>query len=282
MKVSQTDQARFEIEKARLENKAVPFAVATVVRTVDSTSAIPGGKALLDGEGNILEGWVGGGCARGAIGRAAREVIASGQPQLVSVQPQELLDVKGVTPGEERNGVHFARNGCPSNGTVDIFIEAVLPMQELVICGASPVAQALAHLIGRFDYNLTLCAQPGAKVADDLVVQAHEGFNFTAQNTQPAYVVVATQGSGDLPALEAALKSGARYIAFVGSRKKFAVLSAKLLNERGFTQEHVARVRSPAGMNLNAITPDEIALSILAQIVSVRRAPAATADTLDE
>ena len=105
-----------------------PFVFATIVRTAGATSARPGAKALIGADGTILHGFLGGGCTRGAVKRAALVAIESGEPQLVSVAPEDLLTEMGVAPGAAAGGVTYARNGCPSRGTIDIFIEPCLPM----------------------------------------------------------------------------------------------------------------------------------------------------------
>ncbi|WP_223421599.1 XdhC family protein [Tateyamaria pelophila] len=247
-----------------LKAKGVPFAMATVVRTVDATSARPGGKALLDRDGKILLGWVGGGCARGAVGKAARDAISSGDPQLISLRPQELLETEGVAVGEVRDGVRFARNGCPSKGTMDVFVEPVLPLPEMVICGTGLVAMALASLATRFDFKVAVHAAEGIETDADVT----RGFDFDTSG----FVVVATQGQGDQNALRAAVSTDCSYVSFVGSRKKFKTLAARLVAENADLEPALRTVHAPAGLDINAITPDEIALSILAQITRLRRA----------
>lgn len=271
MTLSARSQTRLneEIERLRLEGQV--FAVATVVRTVDATSAKPGAKALILADGTLAQGWVGGGCARAAVAKAALEAMRAGAPQFVSLRPEELLDAEGVHPGEERAGVRFARNGCPSKGSMDIFVEPVLPLPRLVICGNGPVALALADLAGRFDFFRMLCA-PGQVNGPLPDVEAlSDSFAFDTAPGVQRFVVVATQGKGDEAALRAAIASGAEYIAFVGSRRKFAALAGKLRAD-GLEAGVLAKVHAPAGLHIHAITPDEIALSILAQIVAERRA----------
>src|SRR5262245_33006681 len=114
-----------------------PFALATVVRTVAATAAKAGAKAVILPDGTISEGWIGGGCARAAVLKAARAAILDGKARLVSVQPPDALQDQGVAAGEERAGVQFANNMCPSQGTMDIFVEPVLPRPQLIVCGAS-------------------------------------------------------------------------------------------------------------------------------------------------
>jgi len=114
------------------------------VRTVAATAAKAGAKAVILPDGTISEGWIGGGCARAAVLKAAKDALADGQSRLVSVQPPDLLDQQGHASGEEQGGVRFAKNMCPSQGTMDIFVEPVLPRSQIIICGSSPVAVAVA------------------------------------------------------------------------------------------------------------------------------------------
>ncbi|KPQ06340.1 MAG: xanthine dehydrogenase accessory factor [Rhodobacteraceae bacterium HLUCCA12] len=271
MTLSMKSQTRLSQEIERLRHDGRTFAVATIVRTVDATSAKPGAKALILADGTLAEGWVGGGCARAAVSKAALEAMNSGAPQFVSLRPEDLLDAEGVRPGEERDGIRFARNGCPSRGSMDIFIEPVLPLPRLVICGGGPVALALADLGGRFDFHRMLCIPGPAPEPMPEVETLSDSFALDTAPGAQRFVVVATQGKGDEAALRAALASGADFIAFVGSRRKFAALAAKLRNGR-IDPAALERVRAPAGLHIHAITPDEIALSILAQIVAERRA----------
>ena len=254
-----------------LKSKGVPFAMATVVRTVNATSAKPGGKALLDLDGKILMGWIGGGCARGAVGKAAREAIKTGEPQFISLRPQELLETEGLVAGEIRDGVRFSRNGCPSKGTMDVFVEPVLPLPELVICGTGLVALALADLGARFDFKVMVHAVEAVESHADVT----QGFDFETHD----FVVVATQGQGDKDALRAAVSKDRRYVSFVGSSKKFDTLAAKLISENPDMERSLAQVKAPAGLDINAITPDEIAMSILAEITQLRRANLTAKDT---
>lgn len=232
-----------------LRDQDEPFAFATIVRTAGSTAAKPGAKALLSADGTIVQGWLGGGCTRGAVKRATVQALKSGAPQLVSVAPEDLLAEKGVSPGDEIDGTRFARNGCPSRGTVDIFIEPCLPTPQLVVIGASPVAQSLCALAPQFHWSVATTPAP------------------QRQN----FFVVATQGQGDLDALKGALETKPGYVAFVGSRRKYASLAEKLY-AAGIEKSVVDGVQAPAGLDLGAVTPEEIALSILAQLVKVRRA----------
>jgi xanthine dehydrogenase accessory factor len=247
-----------------------PFALATVVRTVAATAAKAGAKAVILPDGTITEGWIGGGCARAAVLKAAREALADGKARLVSVQPPDALQDQGVAAGEERAGVRFATNMCPSQGTMDVFVEPVLPHPQIVVCGSSPVAVAIADLARRFGFAVTVCAPATEQASFAAADRRIEGYALPVDEAGARFVVVSTQGRGDEAALQAALSVEADYVAFVGSRKKAEVLKAKLA-EHGVAPERLAKIKAPAGLDLGAITPDEIALSILAEIVSIRR-----------
>ena len=249
-----SDPLSAEVDALRERGEA--FAVATVIRTLGATAAKPGAKALLSADGTILQGWIGGGCVRGALARSVVSAIASGSPELVSLQPSDVLDEKGLSAGTVEDGVVIARNGCPSKGSMDIFVEPSLPLPELCVLGDSPVAQALSALAPQFQWRVSRCA------VDQPITEPAAGGR--------RMVVVATQGLGDLDGLATALASQAEFVAFVGSRRKFQALREPLL-ENGLAAAAIDSVQAPAGVAIDAVTPDEIALSILAQLTQQRR-----------
>lgn len=251
MKMAPPDMDALDDTRRQMRDAGTPHAVATVVRTIDATSAKAGAKAIVSAEGAILEGWVGGGCARGAIGRAAKKAIERNEPVLVALRPDHRLAAEGIEPCEIRDGMVYERNGCASKGSLDIYVEPFVPAPELVILGDGPVAHALSALARSFDF----------RVAGDLP---------DGPDLHDLYVVVATQGRGDAAALGRALACGARFTAFVGSARKSATLKDTLA-AKGADPETLARLVAPAGLYIGATTPAEIALSILAQIVQVRR-----------
>jgi len=255
---------------AQMKAAEQAFVLATVVRTVSVTAAKAGAKAIIRPDGTIVAGWIGGGCAKGAVLKAAREALADGEPRMVSVQPENLLAELGVKPGETRGGVRFASNMCPSKGTMDIFVEPVLPHPSLVILGASPVALSLAAQARTLGYHVTL-AVPAADLA--AAPDAHvvvDGFMPRYLNEARRFVVVSTQGKGDEAALKSAVAIDAAYHAFVGSRRKMESLRGKLIAD-GVDAAAIDRIKAPAGLDLGAITPEEIAMSILAEITRERR-----------
>lgn len=250
---------------AREQGDNQPYVVATVVRTEDSTAGRPGDKAIIRADGTVV-GWVGGGCALAAVKKAAAAALQDGRPRLIIVKPKDML--AGEKPAR---GVELHASGCPSRGTTEVFIDPALPRPRLLIIGASPVARALCGLAKALGYAVTVAgaAEDVADIQD--ADQRIEGYDAEAEKG-PAfqYVVVSSQGKRDRDALACGLSTGAGYVAFVGSRRKAEKIKGDLL-EAGMQPERVAAVRSPAGLDIGAVTPDEIALSILADIVRERR-----------
>ncbi len=250
---------------AKLKEQRQPFVLATVVRTEHATAAKAGAKAVIRPDGSVI-GWVGGGCTLSAVKKAAAEVLKTGKSKLVHIEPAALAEAE--SPVE---GVDVHKSGCPSGGTEEVFIEPILPKPALIVMGASSVAHALCDLGRRMGFWVTVAALaddlPAFKAADETI----EGFDFADETRmEGAFVVVATQGKRDRDALRGAVSSDAAYVAFIGSRRKAEKLKADLLAE-GMAVENLDALHSPAGLDIGAVTPDEIALSILAEIVQQRR-----------
>ena len=252
----------------RLRAEGTPFAVATVVRTLASTAAKPGMKALVLGNGEFADGWLGGGCVTAAVKKAAIKAIETGEATLVCLRPEELM--ADMQDAAEDSQIHVARNGCPSKGSMDIFVEPVKPQPELLVCGSGPVALALLRIARSFGFSLVLCGSIENTVADKHYATPEDMAGANSPKTD-RYAVIATQGKGDVAALISMLNMDTNYIAFVGSRRKFASYEDKL-RAAGVSDKDIANVRSPAGLHINAVTPDEIALSIMAEITQTRRA----------
>lgn len=248
-----------------LRSRNEEFCVVTVVRTANVTSAKAGAKALVTSGGDIF-GFVGGGCVTGAVRRVAAEVLASGAPRLIRVKPKE-----DVVEQLDADGVELHKSSCPSGGTVELFIEPMRMAPRCIVCGASPVAASLVALANDMGYRTVVAALaedhdrlPGA---DTYIA----GFDLEAANPAASdAIVVSTQGKRDREALHAALATDADYVAFVGSRRKAATLKTAI-REKGLAAARIERLKAPAGLDIGAIEPEEIALSIMSEIVSRRR-----------
>src|SRR6202020_1744363 len=232
------------LEQAALRQaQGQTFALATVVRTVSVTAAKAGAKALIAPDGSIEEGWIGGGCARAAVVKAARPCMADGRSRLVSIAPKDALIELGAAAGEERGGVFYAKNSCPSQGTMDVFVEPVLPSPRLLILGASPVAVALARLAPSMGFVVTVAATPEEHQRFDVGVSRLVGVSAPAEVGENAFVVISTQGAGDRAALKSAAAMDALYRAFVGSRRKAETLKTDLVNE-DVSEEALAAIKA--------------------------------------
>jgi xanthine dehydrogenase accessory factor len=227
---------------AELERARVPFAHATVVRAQHPTSAHAGDTAIVYADGTI-DGFVGGSCAEESVRLYGMRVLRTGEPVLLRVRPGDPSTV-------EEDGAVTVANPCVSGGALEIFLQPRRPAPRVVVIGETPVAHALVALAG----PVGLAAEPG-----------------TADAVRPddAGLVVASHGRGERAALEAGLRAGVPYVALVGSR----IRAASVLAGLQVPDADRARVRSPAGLDIGARSAGEIALSILAELVSERARP---------
>jgi xanthine dehydrogenase accessory factor len=234
---------------AELQRRGQAFALATVVRCEAPTSAKPGAKAVILEDGT-MSGWVGGACAEPVVAREALAALRDGQPRLLG-----LYGEGGQAPGRTEGVIAYPMT-CHSGGTLEIYVEPFLPKPLLVLIGHGPILESLATL-----------AHEHAVVCLDLDTM-REGLAQLAL-TSRASVVVATHGDGDEDALERALASDAGYVSLVASRQRAAVIVERL-RRRGVSAD---RLHAPAGLDIGATTPQEIAVSILAEIIQQRRRP---------
>jgi len=248
-----------------------PFVLATVVRVERPASTHPGDRAVVTPDGG-LEGWVGGACSEPVVIREALRALAEGTSRLVRVGPAEVQSPPGVIS---------AVTTCPSGGTVEVFLEPVYPDPHLAVVGESLVARTLVQLAQALGYRVSVVvAEGGRSPRADAVYVGHLPSEAVGPDDG---VVVATMGHWDEDAVEEAIRTPARYVALVASRRRAAaVLDA--LRRRGVSEASLARVRAPAGLDLGSSTQEEIALAVLAEFVSLRaRQPApAAGDALAE
>ena len=252
---------QFLTKAAELTAKGEAFVVATVVRYVAPSSGKPGDKAIITAKGE-LSGWIGGGCAQPVVIKEALKALQDGRARLVRISPS--------SHGSEPGIVDYTMT-CHSGGALDIFIEPVLPQPHLLILGRSPIAQALARLAKAIHYSVSVAA-PEVEIDNfpeaDLL---RKDLDLSQIKITPqTCVVVSTQGECDEEALEHAVATQATYIAFVASKVK-AQKVLDYLREKGTSLERLKQVRAPAGLDIGASAPEEIAVSILAEIIQVRR-----------
>ena len=235
-----------------------PYAMAMVVRRDSPSSGKPGDKAVILKDGSI-KGWIGGGCTKGIVLKEALLAMSDGKPRLVSINP--------VADKSPRHGVKSYAMTCQSKGAVDVYIEPVLPMPHILIIGKSHIAAALCKLSKSMGYSVDVVADDADAdryaTADSISSLTEYEAKPVPQNT---YVIVATQGEGDEQGLAAALNSGAGYIAFIASRiKANAVFNT--LRAMGTSIDQLKAIRTPAGLDINAKLPEEVAISILAEVI---------------
>ncbi len=245
-----------------LIEKGEPFATATVVRAEKPTSGKPGDKAIVTLDG-VMFGWIGGSCAQPTVIAEALAAIEEDRSRLVRITPD---------PGAETSeGVKEVAMTCFSGGTIDVYVEPQQPRPRLLVVGHLPAARALAHLGKALSYRVVVADPEAGGAGLDHADEVLTDLKAIPSRVDPlTYVVVASHGHYDEEALEQALGTGASYVGLVASRKRARPILERL-RKKGFSEEQLARVRAPAGLDIGARRGDEIALSILAEIVQRRR-----------
>ena len=247
---------------ADLQRRGERFALATVVRCEAPTSAKPGAKALVRADGTV-SGWVGGACAEPVVVHEALAAIEDGRPRLIG-----LIGEGARGPGRTAGMIEYPMT-CHSGGTLEIYVEPYLAKPLLILVGHEPVIEALATFGAAADH--TVQSLGAAEAAAAL------GRPGVARR---ASVVVATHADSDEDALQTILGTEAGYVSLVASRRRAAAIVQRL-RERGVPLERLARLKAPAGLDIGAVSPDEIAVSILAEVIQHRRSakPAAADET---
>jgi xanthine dehydrogenase accessory factor len=230
-----------------LTSDRVPFVVATVVRARHPTSVRPGDSAVVLADGTI-EGFVGGACAESSVRLHASRVMETGEALLLRLLPG---DSEAAGGGESGEGAVVEHNPCLSGGSLEIFLEPHLPAPRITVVGAAPVALALEDL--------------GLAAGYDVVRAPAGEAQAPAGSTA---VIVASHGSGEEQMLSDALTSGVPYVALVASNARGAAVRASL----DVPEELRSQLHTPAGLDIGARAPAEIAISILAQLVAEQHA----------
>jgi xanthine dehydrogenase accessory factor len=260
---------------ADLTRRGEAFVMAVVVRREPASSAQVGNTALITEAGGY-HGWLGGSCIQATVVREAMAALRDSSPRLISLSPDPDRD--------SRAGIATFPMTCHSGGSVDIYLEPVLPAPRLLIFGVSPTAQALARLGKVMDYQVDVIDPDADREsfpdADHIVamLKVEEVAGRPASQKGRLFVVVATLGQHDEEATLAALAVEPAYLGVVASRKRFAQIR-ETLGARGASAQAMESITNPAGIDIGARAPEEIALSILAEIVRVRRATGDVAGT---
>mgnify|MGYP001160517772 CR=1 FL=1 len=252
---------QFLKDTEQLKKKKEPFAIAMVVRREAPSSGKVGDKAVINKYGEII-GWVGGGCVKGILVKEAEDAMRTGKARLVKIG-------KSLTPSNLEGVVEYKMT-CQSEGTVEVFVEPVLPPAHLMVIGSSAIARALVKIGGIAGFRITGVAQDATMNTFEKVDELITHINLSmVKTTAASFIVVATQGEGDEQALTEALKKNHAYLGFVASRKKMASIK-EYLQRSGFDKQKIDSITSPAGIDIHAKKPEEVAISILAQIIQIQ------------
>ncbi len=250
----------------KLQREHQAFAWVTVLHAQAPTSARPGDKAIVLADGSF-HGWVGGGCAQPAVIKTARLAISDGRARTIRIAPAEVSAERSL------NDVLEFGMACHSGGTLELFVDPILPAQRLTVIGDSPVARALVALAPRIGFEVSLVAHatnPSEFPDAHRVFDNDDAAHLVSAHGRSDWVVVASQGRRDMEGLKAALALRPHCTWFVASARKAGVLKDSLL-AAGQNPEQVAAIVAPAGQIVGARTPEEIALSVLAALVGRRR-----------
>jgi xanthine dehydrogenase accessory factor len=243
-------------EAQELAEAGQPFALATVVRRVAPASAQPGAKALILPDGS-MRGWVGGSCAQPVVTSEARQALRDGTPRLLRLGQMPGAGDQGKN--QDRQDIVEYPMTCHSGGALEILIEPMLPAPRLFIVGGTPIVETLADLARVMGYRVNQFER-----AADLALQL-------GASESPVFVVVASMGVDDEEALAAALRADTPYVALVASPKRAAVVR-ETLEAMGVSPADLVRLKAPAGLDIGAGTQEEIALSVMAEVVQTRSA----------
>lgn len=239
-----------------LRRENLPHAVATVIEVIGSTSAKTGSRALIDRRGRVVTGWVGGGCAESATCLAAEQCMASGETRVIEIDLDD--EVLGA--------------GMPCGGHMRIYIEPYTPKSTVWIMGHGAVAEHLCHLADLMGFAVIVNdgMAEREKFADAREIITDDIDYSRLLPKADDFVVIATQHKGDHESMTRALASDSQYIALIASRKR-SRLVLDYLRKKKFSESDLKRVMAPCGLDIGARTPAEIALSVISEIVLVRR-----------
>lgn len=240
----------------RFSDERTPYVLATVVEVLGSSSAPPASRAIFDGRGHLVLGWIGGGCAQSIVAHAALDSLNDGKPRMIDIDLQD--EIFGA--------------GMPCGGNMRVFVEPVIPNPTLWLLGRGTLVQQICELASRMDFDVIVNDAEAA--ADSLpgvscVINDDQQYQKLSPRAGD-FVVIATHHKGDYAALRRILHSEATYIGLVASQQRASLVLERLRGE-GFSEQCLARIQAPAGLFTGGKTPQEIALSIVAGMVCGRR-----------
>lgn len=228
------------IRAAQLLEEGRPYVLATVTWRRGPSSGKGGSKAIIHPDG-IVEGWLGGACAKPTVVRQALDALTDGQPRLLIIGDDD-----------HRHGVTTVPMACASEGAMEVYVEPILVAPEVVVVGNSPMCARLGGLADVMGWRSRLVESLDGEAIGDR-----------------SFVVIATQGHADEPEVERALATSAGYIGLVASEKRASAVR-EWLRDRGLTDEQLTRLRAPAGLDLGSTEHEEIAVAILAELVALK------------
>ncbi len=249
-------------ELVRLRAAGRRCALATIVDVRGSIPSYETAKLLIRDDGTIL-GTVGGGCVEAEVWTAAREAIATGQPKRLSFN-------LGQDAAYE--------NGLICGGQLDIFVEPVLPQPRAYVFGAGHISKSLSKVASMAGFATVVIDDRDAFANRERFPEADEVFAGPYEEVFPrlaindsSYIVIVTRGHrDDMLVLRWAVGTPARYVAMIGSKRK-VISVVKELEKEGIPREAFERIQAPMGLEIGAVTPEEIAISVVAEMIAVRR-----------
>lgn len=249
-------------QAARCVESDIPAALVTVVGAQGSTPQGPGARMLVLADGGV-NGTIGGGCVEAEMVRRARVAIENGRPLLTT------YDLTPEQAGEE---------GLVCGGRMEVFIEPLESTPDLAILGAGHVARPLCTLAAMTGFRVAVLDDREKYATEErfpdatrVVVSPFESAGEALGLTPRSFVIVVTRGHrGDATAIASCLPLRPRFLGLLGSKAKMVHVFTDLL-QRGFSSEDLARVETPVGVEIGAESPEEIAVSIVARMIAVRR-----------
>ncbi len=240
------------------------FAVAQVIWREAPSSGKPGDKAIILKDGSLI-GWIGGGCVKGIAVKEAQEAIRENRSRLVRIDP----DAENSEDGSHKT----YRMTCHSGGTMELFIEPITPNPQLIIVGKSNIARALSKLAIATNLRVNVLSKDVHKGMFPGANNIHDRVDFSKVNIDKnTFIVVATQGEDDEESIRKALETSCNYVGFISSLRK-SVKIKEYLAQTELSANRINELKTPVGMDINAKLPEEIAISILAEIVQLFRDP---------